>query len=666
MEITDGDLDSLDAVWNNFSTLKIVDETWPEERQLSALEALRLLDVKQADRMALDAKYASEFGRLPIIAVAGLKNAGKSSLIRAFLADENRPRVICGLNATEKSTNRFTLWLPSKWEGDQELLARLKERLAEVFGHAVETLAPETAAALTQQLDATALDRPLIAFDPELDNHGLALVDCPDIETASGETPATNPRLMMLERVRDFCAGVIVVIERRKISINTVKLILDHLPQAARVFALNLVGEEAPEAICAELAESLDQQPEFTYLAFDYLVTGYAERTPLCDPSRELPKEERVPYFFAVEPESENNMPNSVGPERAIQQLGKRIPPDALRRRGQCEQQQRFARDCRRALNEITKAAETQKLEIDTAAEDLFKTVQKLFSKNGDLKFKPDPEILDAMRSAIARNAPKWLWPWIKANYFIISCARNGKNIMHWVWRIPRRIFSVVPNTIRNKFQHFALSSEDLADAIAGWAARQGWSGDPNRWSDDAEQILQRFNNEQRCNISKEEWDELASSFWVKAPKGKAALSIALTLLISLAVAAWIVVQPGPGFLAAKLFAGKAVLGVTTGELLGGLGLTTLSGTAAGVVLQRGLESLIARRQISDLFAIFADRLGLPRKLPAQFFGKFPSPSIIEKTHTEAYGRRERRWNRISPISKDLARLRTSIEDLSA
>jgi hypothetical protein len=235
-------------------------------------------------------------------------------------------------------------------------------------------------------------------------------------------------------------------------------------------------------------------------------------------------------------------------------------------------------------------------------------------------------------------------------------------------WHKVLWFFGVSPEakieSIRQNLVDHEISVDILTAVVASWAARQGWVGDDAGWQVDAEEILRRFNNEERTNLSQQEWDEYTSDFWKKAPNGKAALTIATTLIIGLAIAVWITVDPLGGGIAAKLFAGKAVLGVTGGEFLASIGMGALVGTVAGEVLMLGIETKISRQQLSNLFAIAADRLGVPRGLPAEFANEFPAPTIGAKPHRDAYGLHERHWQLAHPIVNNLARLRSALEHL--
>lgn len=72
----------------------------------------------------------------PIVAVLGMLNAGKSSLVATYLnADGNSGvrRVLIG-SANTEGTHRFVLWLPESWKSNSVIWGYLSRRLSEVFG----------------------------------------------------------------------------------------------------------------------------------------------------------------------------------------------------------------------------------------------------------------------------------------------------------------------------------------------------------------------------------------------------------------------------------------------------------------------------------------------------------------------------------------------------
>ena len=69
----------------------------------------------------------------PLIAVTGLRNAGKSSLVKSFLSDPGRSRTPTGLDMLT-ATRRYVFWLPESWRETSFQHVFFKV-LKQVFGH---------------------------------------------------------------------------------------------------------------------------------------------------------------------------------------------------------------------------------------------------------------------------------------------------------------------------------------------------------------------------------------------------------------------------------------------------------------------------------------------------------------------------------------------------
>ena len=103
-------------------------------RQLSLLDALRepTLSVtvegeqtahqlgQQLSGLLEQLQVSATVSRCPILAIAGLLNAGKSTLLATYLSAENRPRVLRGVG-NHSGTHRFVLWLPKLWWDNPQL-----------------------------------------------------------------------------------------------------------------------------------------------------------------------------------------------------------------------------------------------------------------------------------------------------------------------------------------------------------------------------------------------------------------------------------------------------------------------------------------------------------------------------------------------------------------
>ena len=81
-------------------------------------EGIKLQDNLQGILKQL--QLSDRVGRCPILAVSGMLNAGKSSLISTYLSMQGRQRVAEGVD-NASGTHRFVIWLPSKWKDDSQL-----------------------------------------------------------------------------------------------------------------------------------------------------------------------------------------------------------------------------------------------------------------------------------------------------------------------------------------------------------------------------------------------------------------------------------------------------------------------------------------------------------------------------------------------------------------
>ncbi len=127
---------------------------------------------------------ASRLVDRPTIAVAGMLNSGKTSLVSSFLSPSGQQRTLRG-TCNRDGTHRFVLWLPESWRSDVELWSLLISRIGDSLGQPPEELAVDPAAAAAQYNnrsgDESQLAVALVATDPGLDDVGVALLDCPDI-----------------------------------------------------------------------------------------------------------------------------------------------------------------------------------------------------------------------------------------------------------------------------------------------------------------------------------------------------------------------------------------------------------------------------------------------------------------------------------------------------
>ena len=158
-------------------------------------------------------RYAETVGYVPVVGVCGLINSGKSTLVRSFLDESNKPRVLVG-SLAEQGTHRFVLWLPQSWERDQ---ATVQSFLRTAFDGKLVGLAKDPGEAAEQtnapRSKQVPFELPLVAFDSRLDDHGLALLDCPDIQRGGHATDGaeSTARHESLRRAARLCSAFILL-----------------------------------------------------------------------------------------------------------------------------------------------------------------------------------------------------------------------------------------------------------------------------------------------------------------------------------------------------------------------------------------------------------------------------------------------------------------------
>jgi hypothetical protein len=258
----------------------------------------------------------------PIVAILGLLNAGKSSLVSTYLSDEGRRRVLVGAS-NDQGTHRFVLWLPGAWKSNSVLWDNIALRLAAIFGHPPELLSDDPVEAANQYNDTvprvdssreqrsgqstiSTIEIPLVAFDGGLDRWGIALMDCPDVQTgflsngnqglqgdrlASAADSIAQARLDFLVRAAPICSSFVIVLPAnamhdQKVS-QLMRLLRERMPHTKQIAAVNRVPRRYEcETIQQELVtlygrESLDR----CYMAYGFDGPQMRDRLPVPDPA---------------------------------------------------------------------------------------------------------------------------------------------------------------------------------------------------------------------------------------------------------------------------------------------------------------------------------------------------------------------------------------------
>ncbi|MCA9136538.1 MAG: hypothetical protein KDB00_07260, partial [Planctomycetales bacterium] len=266
--LTQIDWPRLKALLEDDDRRAAVERLYPEARNESFLTALRRVDAKMADDvMSLGRQvfHGARLAEFPTLAVAGMLNSGKTSLVAGLLSRHGRSRTLRGV-ANHQGTHRFVLWLPQKWRAEPSLWQLLLDDFGDAVGHPPELLAEMPEEAHEQYNNrrggADALGVPLVATDPALDDLGIGLLDCPDIvsdEVFGVGSP--ERRRELLGKASTFCSAFLVVstpgMARDRTLGEILQTISDLMPGIPRLLAVNKIRpSQTPE----DVLESFEPQ----------------------------------------------------------------------------------------------------------------------------------------------------------------------------------------------------------------------------------------------------------------------------------------------------------------------------------------------------------------------------------------------------------------------
>ncbi|MEN9022123.1 MAG: hypothetical protein GWQ05_28515 [Verrucomicrobiaceae bacterium] len=629
---------AVDACWEGLRSLPLVEQTWPTNDTIPACEALLRWAPEIHERLTTKHTLIHKFGVVPISAVVGLLNSGKSSLTASFLSQKNRDRVLRGVGQCEGS-QRFTLWVPQSWKDDQSFFANLLELLTRVFECEPETLSDEDGEARRQQNDLTQLACPLIGTDTALSTLKLAILDCPDIQRANNDD-ATKSRLEVVRRASEICAAVFVVFARSQVEIKSLQAILEAMPDAQRIHAVNLIKDDPAEIVRNEVAEVLGLQNDaLIYGAYDFLSTHYDARTPTWDTNRPLSSLERLdvssPCFFKLDSQPESNKPTVITEDRSIRALAKELTPHAIKSRRMKELLSEFYADLETGVHRLETMLTESSNELSAASLKLRSSCQGLLTEGGRIRITMSPEILQSVEASLTRTAPRMqkilLLPVrrvFKSCEGFIAKAKDfsilpGKELKEKKAELERSLGGSKSGVAASK-----ITAEDVQRVIALWSGSLSDYQPAKRWKGEAEEILARFQAEDRSDLTRREWDELTSQFWKKAPKRGITKSIILMLV---------------GLLLVVVDGGTSLV-VLTVDAIGVSGMLASLGLGAKELreFQEVLDSKLGLRQVSNFHAIVCDIIGLPRDRDN---GDLPIPTVETKLNQPSYGVTERDWS---------------------
>lgn len=636
----------------------------PDPCNESFISALRRMEPKLASEvMSLGRQvfHGAKLAEHPTLAVAGMLNSGKTSLVASMLSPAGRARTLRGI-ANRQGTHRFVLWLPQKWRDEESLWNLLLEDFGDAIGHPAELLA-DTPEEAHQQYNnreggAIALGIPLVATDPALDESGIGLLDCPDIvsdEVFGVGSP--EQRRELLGKASTFCSAFLVVstpsMARDRSLGDILQTISDLMPGIPRYLAVNKIRATQT---AEDVLESFQPQAEKfgvgrTYGAYDFEIPSCESFIPksVQDGDKEIklesPAEDPQPIFFSLSSDSAQNPPASIDKERLLTSL-----PTELERP---ESSDRFLigrqSALRRAIWDIALVAieedsQTSSQRTERARRTLLDTTISLFTKQDaagkiiDVRMHQSERIVKQLANAFCEAAP-WYARWgVRINTFIQLRAKAASDLLKQY--APTAIAETYAESIKEKFKSKKVGNlvdpSDLDQSLRRFGAPltlPHWFGetndpqDPAAWTSATTEVLRVFDENDRVQFDSNQLRAVAEEMWNQIPRHKK-LAFGLTPLAAL-LATFGSILMLPFDFGTSILANASIV-----ELLAAAGLTAFSAYWAGGKNAQTLSNQAAVEQMSMFYVVLCRHLGvdpgtpLPTVSIKQAKVAFPTPNL--------------------------------------
>lgn len=632
------DWSSLLSLLEDDDRRSVIERLYPTEGRESFLNALRRLDPSSAtDLLAAGRRLhtAEKLVDWPTVAVAGMLNSGKTSLVATFLSEQGRRRTLRGAN-NDQGTHRFVLWLPSAWQSDIELWGLLMSRIGDAVGRPPEMLDedPDKAHLQYNNRDGTdeLLSVPLVATDSALDSMGLGLLDCPDIVSdESLGLGSPEVRRELLGRAATLCSAFLVVTSAESSRDATLgdllRIASDLMPGVPRMLAVNKIRPaQTPDQVHETFGPmARNHGIETVYAAYDYEVPASRPFIPGHDDQGLIDSDEDpLPVFFAVSEDADNNPPASIEPDRLLSTLPEKLD------RGQLFEKFRVAleaglrhtiwdhgfsaidQDADRSTAGTTKA---QMCLLDAALE--FFAHREVGGDVNELRLHQSERIIRQLSESFAVTAP-WYARWgVRLNAKVRRVFGGAGDFIRQL--TPSAMAQKTAGEVKDKFrkgEYGGLITPDrlvsAIDRFNGAIALPHWnqqasSDDTSAWGEAAEAAITRYERDDFTSLDPKSLDEATRKMWSEVPTHKK-LTAGLTPLAAMfAVFAGVLTIPidfgGTGL----------IVQASIPELLAATGFTALATMWAGGQSTRDVGQQAARQQLSDFHAVLCDTFGVTR-----------------------------------------------------
>lgn len=689
---------------NRSEVYAAVDQLLPSPERLDFLESMRRAAAlpnaspqhraAEIEQLLLQLDSVQQLGQSPLIAVSGLLNAGKSSLIASFLSPGNRTRVLVG-TGNQQGTHRFVIWLPANWQQQPLVWQRWLQQLKQIFGHAPEWLSrdPEIAFAqyngqsfpecsteqsatadvaaksdvATGPTDISTFAIPLIATDAALDMLGVGLIECPDIQTGIFGTNASTPwdeselpeyRRRLLSQAAKLCSAFIVVTKLRDLHDRQAERLLttlkESMPGLPRILALNLVRRRyAPSEIMAEARVIMERfQIDRLYAAYDFRGELERERLP------PIPEEfaslanrgEAVehPIFFRLDRQLPDDRAPRPTPDDYLLRLGKQLNQSEMVQAWRDTLALQLQQHLLQGREELLRISSLQQRTIDEMRHNIADAILSMIAMrddNGvaqDVRLQTSKQIIRQINDSLHRTAPWWAWPSLMVDKTVAWTKEAVSSAARSVMPVTAMQQSLkgVKDWFKQSDRTQVMTADRLRkelrqrlplDSFASWS--------DEKWLTVCQAILDRFQNENQTLLPEAQLDLWAKSIWDNMPWRKRLTTGLVPVATIFAPLAAVLFIPFD-------FGGSTVLVFASlKELVAAAGVAGAWAALSGNPTPAVAEQEAAWQQYGDLVAIAMDTLGVPRPQNeattprlrlASGQRKLPSSTLLSKMEKDA------------------------------
>ena len=615
----------------------------------------------------------------PIVAVLGLLNAGKSSLVSTYLSEPNRQRILVGAG-NEQGTHRFVLWLPESWRTNAALWDSIQERLQSIFGCASELLSADPERAMAQYNDTEprrvvgqdgterlfqTIGIPLVATDPQLDRWGVALMDCPDVQTGflpnrlfsnvDGNTALfheqsqliADARLNVLASASPLCSAFVVVLPANAMHDQTVsrllRLLSEKMPRVKQFLAVNRVPRRYEANEISNELQSLYGLHAISrqYMAYSYDGPQHRDRLPAPPEGFLAAEKGDLPLFFRIDERPVPQPPAPIAKESWLLNIGSQLDKRGLFEDVLVSTTSKLRSQINETIHRSQayvhqQTARTKELQDSVANACFDFSTDRAGTGSSKIRLQVSRQIIQQVSSSLKKTAPWWAKPgrWTArladASKSSIASATqwiqipqwfNGKTeaIGRWIrtnWTSGKSGKIVTADVLLKHLQehdHQGILQLDEPESHGAQLVRSA-----------CQRAIDRFQKESLIQLDDRQLDEFTAKMWSEMPIGKRLLTGFAPAGILFAPLLAVVMVPLD-------FGGSAVLVFASmKELLfagaAGVGLAIASADSMPQIA----ESEAAWQQLGDLYGILCDELGLVR----------PAESAMPMVGDDAGGRR--------------------------